>query len=167
MKRSVVLNAFAGTNLVLYIVTLLTYYVLFGSILPTWFSLGLFFIGDVCLLKAFFFNHDSSFWAGSVLLFSSIVGFLSFFHVIPSHLIVCCYFLCPILSSILCAIFYKKTQHYKISFILILEDFWILLYSINIINLLWFIILSVITILICFRGILCSYPKKTVTTKNK
>ena len=166
MKPSIILNIFSFLLICTYFAIILLYFLSTQMFFPFWFSLGCFFIALYCLLKAFLFNHDSSFWLGLALGLSAAVGFLNYFGWISPTLTVFYYFLCPALSSVLCAIIYKKKQHYKISFILILEDFWILLYSKNIISLIWLIAFTVLTILICFRGIYVLARKRRIQQKT-
>ena len=166
MKPSKILNFFALFTLCVYSAIILIYFFCTYSIFPLWFSLGCFFLGIFNFLKSILFNNDSCFWLGITLILVGCIGIFRQYGLINQTFLICFYFLCPVISSIFCAILYKKPQHYKISFILILEDFWIMLYSNNTINLLWFIIFSIITSLICFRGIYVLARKRWIQQKT-
>ena len=152
MKRSIILKTYAIFAFVIFLTANVVWFLCTKAVFPTWFSLGCFFIGSWCLLKAYFFNLDSQLWFGLTLILFAVVGYLNYFGKLEDISIAALYFLCIPVASIITGIFYKKLAHYKISFILILEDFLILLYSIGILNLLWFIIFSITVILLSLGG---------------
>lgn len=167
MKRSIILNIFATCEFIAFLAVNLYYLLRTSAPLPYWFSLGCFFIGLWCLLKAFYFNQDSSFWLGLVLLGVCGIGFLTYFGITQQQNLAPLYVFTFALSSLITGIFYKKPAHFKISFILTLEDFLILLYSVNIINLLWFLVANAIMILLYVGGVICFHTKKTALIKKK
>ncbi|MFQ6750041.1 MAG: hypothetical protein ACLRFR_04340 [Clostridia bacterium] len=167
MKRSIILNIFAWLEIIAFCAVNLYYMIGTKAPFPMWFSLGCFFIGLWQLLKAFYFNLDSSFWLGIALLGVASVRYLAYHGIIPAQYCAASYVLAFIFSSIITGIFYKKPAHFKISFILTLEDFLILLYSVNILNLLWFGIANAAIILLYVGGAICFHTKKTVIIKKK
>ena len=167
MKRSIILNILAGFEIIAFFAVNLYYLIGTKAPFPLWFSLGCFFIGVWQLLKAFYFNLDSSFWLGLSLILVAGVGYLNFYDIIPAQFIAASYVLVFIVASAITGIFYKKLAHFKISFILILEDFLILLYSVNILNLLWFGIANAAIILLYVGGAICFHTKKMDIIKKK
>ena len=152
MKRSIILKTYAFVCAVIFGLCLLVYYLCTKELFPLWFSLGCFFIGSYQLLRAYFFVQDGAFWFGSLLIFATSVGILRFYGIILPEYLLPLYFFCAPLASSLTAIFYKKQLHYKISFILILEDFLILLYSKSILTLLWLILINVAIMIAVLGG---------------
>lgn len=152
MKRSIILNILAGFEIIAFFAVNLYYIIGTKAPFPLWFSLGCFFIGVWQLLKAFYFNLDSSFWLGLALILVAVVGYLNFYDIIPAQFIAANYVLAVALASVITGIFYKKLAHFKISFILILEDFLILLYSVSIIPLLWLILINLAILATIFGG---------------
>ena len=167
MKRSIILNIFAGLEIIAFFAVNLFYILVNEVPFPLWFSLGCFFIGLWQLLRAFYFNMASSFWLGIALIGVTAVGYLKFYNIIPSTYIAASYVLAFVFASLITGIFYKKPAHFKISFILILEDFLILLYSVNILNLLWFGIVNAAIILLYVGGAICFHTKKTDIIKKR
>ena len=160
MKRSIILKTYAFVCAVIFGLCLLVYYFCTKELLPLWFSLGCFFIGSYQLLRAYFFVQDGAFWFGCVLLLVSIVGLSRFCGIILPEYLVPLYFFCAPLASVVTAIFYKKQLYYKISFILILEDFLILLYSKSILTLLWLILINVAIMIAVLGGKYVFYRKR-------
>jgi hypothetical protein len=160
MKRSIILKTYTFVCAVIFGLCLLVYYFSTKELFPLWFTLGCFFIGSYQLLRAYFFVQDGAFWFGSVLLFVSFVGILRFNGIILPEFLLPLYFFCAPLASALTAIFYKKQLHYKISFILILEDFLILLYSKSILPLLWLIFINITIVVAFFGGKYVFYRKR-------
>ena len=148
MKRSIISKYFSIFLITVYLGVLLFYFFTTGKVLPFWFSLACVMISFWCFLKAYYFNLDSSLFLGCFLFFSGFLAILRYFVVLPHNLSVFCYVLSVALALLITGVFYKKKLHYRISFILLLEDFLILLYSYNILTLLSFIILSSIMVLI-------------------
>ncbi|MBR5226745.1 MAG: hypothetical protein IKV69_01580 [Clostridia bacterium] len=160
MKRSIILKTYAFVGAAIFGFTFLIYYLCTKEIFPLWFSLGCFCIGTYHLIRAYFFVQDGAFWFGCLLFFVSILGFLKFFGLILPEYVLPLYFLCLPLASVFTGVFYKKQLHYKISFILILEDFLILLYSKSILPLLWLILINLGTIVAFFGGKYVFYRKR-------
>lgn len=160
MKRSIILKTYAFVCAAVFGLTFLIYYLFTKEIFPLWFSLGCFFIGSYQLLRAYFFVQDGAFWFGSLLTFVSIIGVLRFYGQIPAEYLLPLYFVCAPVASAFTGIFYKKQLHYKISFILILEDFLILLYSKSILPLLWLILINLAIVAVFFGGKYVFYRKR-------
>ena len=152
MKRSIILKIYAITSAIIYGLGFLIYFHFTQSVFPLWFSLGCFFIGGYQLLRAYYFKQDGAFWFGSFLILTFAVGLFKYEFVLNEQFFLPLYFLCAPLASFFTAIFYKKQLHYKISFILILEDFLILLYSVSIIPLLWLILINLAILATIFGG---------------
>lgn len=143
MKRSIILSVYSWFALIGYSAIIVLYFIRTQGIFPVWFSLGCFFLGIYALLKAYFFSHDNMFWLGSSLLLVGFIGIGNFWGILPENFLAVFYVASISFSSLLTAIFYKKHFHYKISFLLILEDFLILLYSNSMLTIWWFVGLSI------------------------
>ena len=152
MKRSIILRIYAIASATLFGICFLIYFLCTKEVFPLWFSLGCFFIGGYQILRAYFFKQDGAFWFGSLLILLAVAGVIKFHFSFSEQYILPLYFLCAPLSSLFTAVFYKKHLHYKISFILILEDFLILLYSKSVLSLLWLIFVNLALALMFFGG---------------
>lgn len=144
MKRSLITRYSAIILLTTYFGMFFYYILSHNEILPYWFSIGLIFISVWCLIKAYYFHLDSNFFLGILLLSLGIVGILRFYLSFIEDNLLIIYLLCPCIACLLTEIFYKKKLLYGISFILLLEDFLILLYSYDILNLLYYLVINFI-----------------------
>lgn len=153
MKKTIILNYFVLCCSIVYLAIIISYFFITNSLLPFWFSLAIFLIGNYLFLKAYFFNLDSSFWLAIVLILMGSIGFANFLMDYSIQNVECLYILTLAIASCFTGLFYKKKLHYYFSFILLLEDFLILLYINNIISLIAFIIINVLTIFVIMGGI--------------
>lgn len=152
MKRSIILKILAFCLLGLYFAALAVWFVIYGAIFPQWFSLGALFLGLWLVTKSYYFVLDSALFLGLALCFCGMIGTLQNIFVSIKPHIAAIYILALAFAALCTAVFYKKHSQYKIFFILILEDFFVLLYSYSVINLLWLLILNALSVILICGG---------------
>lgn len=166
VKRTIILRLYTYVCPLLFFAVFGVFFLATGKIFPAWFSLTMLIIGSWSLLKAIFFSIDSNFWLAIFLIFIGIVGIINAFAVLKQENLFAFYFLAPVYASFFTGIFYKNLLHYYISFLLLLEDFLILLYSNKILMLYSFIGTNIILLTIIIGGIYVHKRNKRLQQKG-